>query len=144
MLTLQIYSSSAGGCTSMHPVSLAVTCCCLQTPSLLQLLRCTALAKDRLIELTKLSRTGAAWAALQWCKADVRCITFGSPRVGNRPFKQAFHSLVGTSFRCVHGRDPVPTLPPSMLCALFHFSAPCCLLLRACRADKHADPLCPC
>lgn len=29
---------------------------------------------------------GATWAALQWPGADVRCITFGSPRVGNRKF----------------------------------------------------------
>ena len=58
---------------------------------------------------------GAAWAALQWSQADVRCITFGSPRVGNRPFKRAFHSLVGTSLRLVYGSDPVPVLPPSFV-----------------------------
>lgn len=47
----------------------------------------------------------------------MRCITFGSPRVGNRPFKKAFHSLVGTSLRLVYGRDPVPVLPPSLVYA---------------------------
>ena len=36
-------------------------------------------------------------------------------RVGNQAFKMAFHSLVGTSLRLVHGADPVPTLPPSLL-----------------------------
>ncbi|KAK9813912.1 hypothetical protein WJX73_004505 [Symbiochloris irregularis] len=61
-----------------------------------------------------LATLGAAWAALQWSKADVRCITFGSPRVANRSFKRAFHSLVGCSLRLVYGRDPVPTLPPSI------------------------------
>ncbi|KAK9806405.1 hypothetical protein WJX73_002637 [Symbiochloris irregularis] len=62
-----------------------------------------------------LATLGSAWAALQWPDADVRCITFGSPRVGNQAFKMAFHSLVGTSLRLVHGADPVPTLPPSLL-----------------------------
>ena len=28
----------------------------------------------------------APWAALQWPSADVRCVTFGSPRVGNQAF----------------------------------------------------------
>ncbi|KAK9813966.1 hypothetical protein WJX73_007164 [Symbiochloris irregularis] len=60
-----------------------------------------------------LATLGASWAALQWTNADVRCCTFGSPRVGNRSFKRAFHSLVGTSLRIVHGHDPVPVLPPS-------------------------------
>lgn len=62
-----------------------------------------------------LATLGASWAALQWAQADVRCITFGSPRVGNKSFKKAFHSLVGTSLRLVHGRDPVPVLPPGVV-----------------------------
>lgn len=55
---------------------------------------------------------GAAWAALQWPGAEIRCITFGSPRVGNARFIQAFSALVGTRIRVVHGGDPVPSVPP--------------------------------
>ncbi|KAK9818137.1 hypothetical protein WJX72_007701 [[Myrmecia] bisecta] len=60
-----------------------------------------------------LATLGAAWAAIEYPRADVRCITFGSPRVGNNKFKHAFHKLVGTSLRLVHGADPVPSMPPS-------------------------------
>ena len=58
---------------------------------------------------------GATWAALQYPMADIRCITFGSPRVGNKAFKRAFHTLVGTSLRLVHGGDPIPVLPPAFV-----------------------------
>ena len=58
---------------------------------------------------------GATWAALQYPQADIRCVTFGSPRVGNKAFKRAFHTLVGTSLRLVHGGDPVPVLPPAFV-----------------------------
>ncbi len=34
-------------------------------------------------------------------------------RVGNDVFKKAFHSMVGTSIRVVHGGDLVPALPPA-------------------------------
>lgn len=59
--------------------------------------------------------SGATWAALQYPMADIRCITFGSPRVGNKAFKRAFHTLVGTSLRLVHGGDPIPVLPPAFV-----------------------------
>ena len=58
---------------------------------------------------------GAAWAALEYPDADIRCITFGSPRVANKVFGRAFSALVGTSLRLVHGFDPVPSLPPSLM-----------------------------
>lgn len=58
---------------------------------------------------------GSAWAALEYPDADVRCITFGSPRVANKVFGKAFNALVGTSLRLVLGFDPVPALPPSMM-----------------------------
>ena len=32
----------------------------------------------------------AAWAAVQWPTADVRCITFGSQLVGNAAFAESF------------------------------------------------------
>ena len=56
----------------------------------------------------------AAWAAIQFPEADVRCITFGSPRVGNTKFKQAFNTLVGTAIRIINGADPVPFVPLSI------------------------------
>ena len=58
---------------------------------------------------------GAAWAALEYPDADIRCISFGSPRVANKVFGKAFNALVGTSLRLVHGFDPVPSLPPSIM-----------------------------
>ena len=58
---------------------------------------------------------GAAWATLEYPDADVRCITFGSPRVGNAIFKKAFNALVATSLRLTHGLDPVTMLPPSFM-----------------------------
>ena len=58
---------------------------------------------------------GATWATLEYPQADIRCITFGSPRVGNKAFKRAFQTLVGTSLRLVHGGDPVPVLPPAFV-----------------------------
>ena len=54
-----------------------------------------------------------------------RCITFGSPRVGNLAFQRAFHSLVGTSLRLVHGRDPVPSVPPAVMCGPPDSFLPC-------------------
>ena len=47
----------------------------------------------------------------------MRCISFGSPRVGNNKFKAAFHALVGTSLRVVYNGDPIPTMPPAYKCA---------------------------
>ena len=58
-----------------------------------------------------LRHAGAAWSAIEYPDADVRCITFGSPRVANRKFKKAFHGLVGTSLRLAYGGDPVPNFP---------------------------------
>lgn len=41
----------------------------------------------------------------------VSCITFGSPRVGNNHFVNAFNSSVSESYRFVNDNDPVPCLP---------------------------------
>ncbi|BDA46012.1 probable lipase at C-terminar half [Coccomyxa sp. Obi] len=60
-----------------------------------------------------LATLGAAWAAIEYPNADIRCVTFGSPRVANRKFKRAFHALVGTSLRLTYGGDPVPSIPPN-------------------------------
>ena len=40
-----------------------------------------------------------------------RVYTFGSPRVGNQIFAQAFDSLIGQTWRIVHYEDIVPHLP---------------------------------
>ena len=69
----------------------------------------------------------ATWAALQWPRADVRAVTFGSPKVGNRKFIRAFQSLVGTRIRAVMAGDPIPALPPAWL-ARYHHSQPLLLL----------------
>ncbi len=79
----------------------ALLLCCLPILTNDQLMDCRA--------------TGAAWAALEYPDADIRCITFGSPRVANKVFGKAFNALVGTSLRLVHGFDPVPSLPPSLM-----------------------------
>eukprot|EP00892_Ulva_mutabilis_P000708 jgi/Ulvmu1/10638/UM066_0018.1 len=59
-----------------------------------------------------LATLAAAWAAYEYPRADVRCITLGSPRVGNHVFSGAMKYLVGGVHRLVHGWDPVPTMPP--------------------------------
>jgi Lipase (class 3) len=57
---------------------------------------------------------GATWSALQFPTAEIRCITFGAPRVGNSRFIRAFKTLVGMRMRVVHGADPVPAVPPPL------------------------------
>ena len=61
-----------------------------------------------------LAALGATWAALQFPAAEIRCITFGAPRVGNSRFIRAFKTLVGMRMRVVHGADPVPAVPPPL------------------------------
>ncbi|KAL4452502.1 hypothetical protein ABPG75_008164 [Micractinium tetrahymenae] len=58
-----------------------------------------------------LATLAAAWAALRWPDADVRCIVFGTPRLANAAFNQAFGWLVGLSYRCVYRFDPMPDAP---------------------------------
>lgn len=36
------------------------------------------------------STLAAAWLAMQWPTADVRCISFGAPALGNTAFAAAF------------------------------------------------------
>ena len=42
---------------------------------------------------------------------DVTCVTFGSPRVGNRAFTKNFNSLITNSYRIVNGNDAVTKWP---------------------------------
>ncbi|BDA47140.1 probable mono- and diacylglycerol lipase at C-terminar half [Coccomyxa sp. Obi] len=51
----------------------------------------------------------APWAAMTWPDADVRCITFGSLPVGNRPFAHVFSWLVATKYPVYHAGDPLAT-----------------------------------
>ena len=46
---------------------------------------------------------------------DLRVVTFGSPRVGNSVFGDFFNMQVAESWRFTHGRDIVPSLPPTLM-----------------------------
>jgi len=43
---------------------------------------------------------------------EVQCVTFGSPRVGNRHFVRLFSEMVPGSLRFVYGSDVVTKVPP--------------------------------
>lgn len=53
----------------------------------------------------------APWAALQWPQADISCITFGAPVVGNTAFSKLSAWLVGLSYRGIYRLDPLPGMP---------------------------------
>lgn len=57
---------------------------------------------------------GSTWLAVRYPTADVRCITFGAPRVGNDKFNEAFRWLTALSYRCIYRMDPIPDKPKSM------------------------------
>ena len=59
-----------------------------------------------------LATLAAAWASFEYPRADIRCVTFGSPRTGNVAFSRASKYLVGSSYRLMHAWDPIPTVPP--------------------------------
>lgn len=44
--------------------------------------------------------------------SNLKIITFGQPRVGNKVFAQFFNERIPYSIRMTHGHDPVPHLPP--------------------------------
>lgn len=46
---------------------------------------------------------------------DLRVVTFGAPRVGNAPFAEFFAAHVAEAWRFTHGRDIVPSLPPTLM-----------------------------
>lgn len=62
-----------------------------------------------------LATLAAAWAALTVPTADVRCISFGAPRVGNSNFALDFINTVGLTYRVVFGADPTPHHPRPLL-----------------------------
>lgn len=49
--------------------------------------------------------------ALKYPDRDVVCVTFGSPRVGSKGFKEQFDRMVDLSYRFVNERDVVPHAP---------------------------------
>lgn len=57
-----------------------------------------------------LSTLGAAWAALQWPEADIRCYSFASPHVGDAEAVACFEKLVGSHARAMYRADIVPRL----------------------------------
>jgi hypothetical protein len=63
---------------------------------------------------------GGPRLALEYPKADVRVISWASPRVGNKEFVIAFTTLIGTSLRFQYNYDAVPCVPMAYLggCAL--------------------------
>lgn len=52
------------------------------------------------------------WAAETWPTADVRVISFGSPKAGNDEFAGSVYATVGRIYRVVNSIDAVPSLPP--------------------------------
>lgn len=46
---------------------------------------------------------------------DLRVVTFGSPRVGNAVFSSFFEEHVAEAWRYTHGRDIVPSVPPTLM-----------------------------
>ena len=42
---------------------------------------------------------------------NIYCITFGSPRVGNKAFSKLFKKYIRNSYRYVNEEDPIPNLP---------------------------------
>ena len=60
-------------------------------------------------------RAAGMWAAFQWPDADVRCIGFGTPRVGNKALCHCVNFIIGQSIRVEHGHDPIPLMPARAL-----------------------------
>jgi hypothetical protein len=61
----------------------------------------------------------------------VSCVTFGSPRVGNKDFAAEFDRAVGTQFRVVHKTDPMTKVPTETR-----------YVVAGCSSDGLADVLC--
>ena len=47
----------------------------------------------------------------EFASKKIKCVTFGSPRVGNKEFADSFNKVVQDSIRVVNGQDIVPTRP---------------------------------
>ncbi|KAK3303027.1 Alpha/Beta hydrolase protein [Chaetomium strumarium] len=53
----------------------------------------------------------ALWCRTRWHYANIKCVTLGSPRVGNEAFCQRFHSSAILCYRLEMDGDPIPTVP---------------------------------
>lgn len=49
--------------------------------------------------------------SLKYPDLNIACITFGSPRVGDKSFATYFNNIVKESYRFVNDNDPVPCIP---------------------------------
>ena len=58
-----------------------------------------------------LATLGSCYYANKYPNIKTSCVTFGSPRVGNRSFVKIFNKTVSESYRFVNDNDPVPCLP---------------------------------
>mgnify|MGYP001997390787 CR=1 FL=1 len=58
-----------------------------------------------------LATIGALEFAIAYPDRDVVCVTYGSPRVGSKGFKEQFDRMVDLSYRFVNERDIVPHAP---------------------------------
>jgi len=54
---------------------------------------------------------GAMWVTVNFPDADVRCVGFAAPRVGNKAFCQSANYLLGSAIRVEYGHDPIPNMP---------------------------------
>ena len=43
---------------------------------------------------------------------SISCYTYGSPKVGNDSFVKNYNRLIPNTYRCINGRDMVPSAPP--------------------------------
>ena len=48
-----------------------------------------------------------------WKRNKIHCVTFGSPRVGNKVFGTYYRKIVNYSKRYVYGTDLIPLMPLS-------------------------------
>ena len=72
------------------------------------------------------------WASETWPQADVRVVTFGSPKVGNSDFAQGVLAVVGRTYRVVNELDEVGVVVGVVLLACVRLCVCACVCVRAC------------
>ena len=55
--------------------------------------------------------------------SKILLMAFGSPRVGDKAFADAFPKLVREAYRVVHRKDLIPHLPPEGLLGYIHIAS---------------------
>lgn len=53
----------------------------------------------------------AVWCKCQWPSVDITCVALGSPRVGNKAFRQLVNTLKIRCYRLEVVGDPIPRIP---------------------------------